>query len=120
MARQRDNARCTDSPAHSAASSSLKPYAHQNSEGDKSAGIGDGHANTASSRKDGQQRNPTYSQRCRLRTMRDSSLYVVGLTALAMAFPMGASAFATLCLIALGASLFGIGTTLAMWLENKR
>lgn len=120
MARQRDNARCTDSPAHSAASSSLKPYNHQNSEGDTPAGIGDGSANTASSRKDGQQRNPTYSQRSRLRTARGISLYVTGLVALLMTFPARASTFTALCLIALGVSLFGIGSTLAMWLENKR
>jgi hypothetical protein len=120
MRRNRSSAECTDSPAQSAASSSLSAYVHQNSEGDKPEGIADGHANTATSREDGQQRNPTYSQRSRLRTIRDASLYLIGLVALLMAFPMGASAFLILCLISLGASLIGIGSTLALWLKRKR
>jgi hypothetical protein len=120
MRRNRSSAECTDSPAQSAASSSLSAYVHQNSEGDKSEGIADGHANTATSRKDGQQRNPTYSQRSRLRTIRDASLCFTGLTALLMSLPMGASSFRALCFTAIGTSLIGIGSTLALWLKRKR
>lgn len=115
MSRHRTSARCTASPAHSVASSTLSAYAHQNSVGDNPAGTGEGTASTASSRKDGQQRSPTYSQRCRLRTMRDASLYLTGLVALLMALPIGATSFAALCLISLTTSFIGIALTVALW-----